>query len=266
MVRLPTAVGLLLAAALLSGASAGAAARAFPFTRDSAVLPVGEKEPQVHLTEHLFRSTLEPYTRTGLRLLLGLGVAERLETHFGLDTDIAAWATDSTRVDARLASEWHYSPLAATEVLGLSFVGGLFLGLDAVDVEARVIVDKQLGRTLLAANVALRRTASWGKATVADGVDQRLEQTLAASFRVSDSFSAGVEGLAREAFAGAAYRGTAFFVGPTFTWVRPRWWLSLGLVAQVAADKPKADRGNGEPLEIRANERFLVRAVFGARD
>jgi hypothetical protein len=35
------------------------------------------------------------------------------------------------------------------------------------------------------------------------------------------------------------------------------------MLAQVAADKAAADKGNGEPMELRDNERFVFRLVVG---
>lgn len=267
MRRLAHVLSLVVAMATLWPCAAGAAPRAFAFTWDSNTLSPGQREPQVHLTERLFRSTLEPYAGTDARFLLGLGLIDGLETLLGLDTGIEAWGATGTSVDARLASQWRYRFLAATDVLGLAVVGGVFLGLDALDVEVRLVVEKELGRARLAANAALRRGATWRTVPAPPGkVDQRLEQTLAASFRVNESFSAGVEALAREGFDGATFQGTGFFLGPSFTYTGARWWLSVGLVAQVAAHKARADRGNGEPLEVRSNERFMARVTVGGRD
>ena len=248
--------------ALLLAGSSVAAPRAFPFTWDSGNFTAGQTEVRFALTEGIFKSTAVPYTKTGLELQVGLGINEHLETLFGFDADIEAFAVDQTRADARVSNTWRYSPLHATDVVGLSLAGTASLGFDVFGLELRAIADKQLGRVLLAANASVQRSVFWSNRT---GVDQRFEQALAARFCVNEAFSAGLEGLAHEAFNGSAYQGTAFFVGPTFSYAGRRWWLSVGAMAQIAADKARADRGNGEPLEIRDNERFMVRVAFGAR-
>jgi len=60
------------------------------------------------------------------------------------------------------------------------------------------------------------------------------------------------------------YQGTALYVGPALTLTNPAFWVTIGGYAQVAADKANADRSLVEPNELRDNERFVLRLVFGA--
>ena len=41
--------------------------------------------------------------------------------------------------------------------------------------------------------------------------------------------------------------------------------MAFGLLIQAGADKARDDRGNGEPLEVRDNERFVGRLVLGVK-
>ena len=59
------------------------------------------------------------------------------------------------------------------------------------------------------------------------------------------------------------YQGTAIYVGPAMTFTNPAFWVTVGGYAQVAADKANADRALAEPNELRDNERFVLRLVFG---
>ncbi len=90
-----------------------------------------------------------------------------------------------------------------------------------------------------------------------------MQESLGLSYRVGPSVSAGIEAMARSAYKSFKYDGTAFYLGPTVTLRVSRSWVSLGLTAQVAADRSPGDRGLDEPLELRDNERFLGRVVWG---
>ncbi len=250
-----------LAAFLVVVACPAWAQRAFPLTWDSATLAKDAREVQSWLTAGYGRADTS-YTRFGLRMQLAQGLTDRVDTMFGLDLDLESSGLDTRAFDARASNTWRLSLLKSTDAVGFSVLGRLALGVDLGELEVRIVVDKQLGPVWLAFNASLSRSQFWAGRT---GIDTRLEQTLAVRYQVQGPFSAGLEVRSREAFQRAAYQGTGWSGGPTFTFAQERWWFALGLYAQVAADKAPADRGNGEPLEVRDNERFVGRLVVGIK-
>ncbi len=244
---------------LLLAAMPARAQRAFPFSWDTATVATDAHEMQSWVTPRLGR-TDTGYLQNDLRFQAVGGVTSRVDTMFGVDVDLISFGTDSRDVQPRVSSTWRYSLLRATDVLGVAVMGRIGLGLDLAELEMRIVLDKQLGPLLLAFNLSGSRARLWRGRT---GIDTRFEQTLSARYQVQSEFSAGVEVVAREALQSSLYQGTALSVGPTFTYASRRWWLALGLLVQMGADKALADRGNGEPLELRDNERFTGRLILG---
>jgi hypothetical protein len=175
---------------------------------------------------------------------------------------LTSFGIDSRAVDARVSNTWRYSPFKATEALGFSILTRFAAGVTSGEVELRLIFDKKMGRVLVVFNIGGTRSILWH---TPPGIDARFEQNLAIRYQVDDSFSAGLEVRARESLAGTLAQGTAVSAGPSFTYVAKKWWLALGLLAQTAAYKAKADRSNAEPLEVRDNERFVGRFSLGVK-
>ncbi len=237
------------------------AQRAFPFTWDSQTLAPGTHEFQSWVTARYGRQDIG-YTEFDLRLQAMQAVTGRVDTMFGLDVDLSSFGLDSRAVEARVSSTWRYSLLRSTEAVGLAVVSRIGLGLDHGELEVRLVLDKQLGRLWLGLNASATRSQFWSGRT---GIDTRFEQSFGARYQVQESFSAGVEVRAREALQRSTYQGTAYSGGPVFTWAAKRWWVAFGFLVQAGADKARDDRGNGEPLEVRDNERFVGRLILGVK-
>ena len=255
-------VGLFLLTSLASGPfglpSAWAAPRAFPLTWTSQTLEVGQHDFEAWLTPRIARLD-DSLVLTDARLALSTGVAPHLDALWGVDLDIVA-NESSSRLDPRLTTLWRWAPLAADGPLGLGGFARASLAFDSLELEARLFADKKLGRLLLAINGSASRRFFWGGRS---GVDTHLEESAALRFAVGRSASFGLELYLKSGFLQGAYQGTGIYVGPSFSFDFGKLWVSLGATAQVAADKAAEDRGNGQLLELRDNERFLGRLVVG---
>jgi len=245
--------------AVLLALPAGAKERAFAVTWDTGSLQRGAKEVQLWLSPRLER-TEQHYTRFDLRAGLAQGVSDRLESLLTLDLDLESWGTDARAIDSALSWQLRYRMLPATAPVGLGFFTRLALGPGVAGFEGRLVLDKQLGEVLLAANASVLRLASL------DGrhrPDFTFEGTLAARLALGAGTSVSFEGLSRTTLSNGVFQGTGYYLGPGFTWRGHDVWLAVAMTAQVAGDKASADVGNGEPLVLRDQERFLGRLVVG---
>jgi len=239
--------------------AASAAERDFPSTWTSRTLAPGSHEVEGWLTGRIARAT-DDQAWTELRAALSVGLLTGLELQASLDVTVASTERTASS-EPRVAGLLRWAPFTAEGVLGLGGFARASLGVDVLEVEARVLADKQLGKLLLAVNAAASRRFFWsGRA----GVDTHLEETAALRYALGTVASFGLELRLQSGFTGADYQGTGIYVGPTFSVRGPGFWVALEALAQVAADKAPADRGNGQPLELRDNERFGLRLVVGA--
>jgi len=246
---------------LVLGTWAAAGERAFPFTFDSATLEPGERQVQFWETFRSQRFDPAPYLTTESRFGLAAGVTKSLDTLLLLDATINEQDPDLRTIRARVSSLWKYSFLKATDALGVSGLGRVSLGLDGLDLEARLVLDKQLGPVLIALNASVAYSPLWNGAVEPD---LRFEESLALGYRVGPVL-VGVEARVRTAYQQRLFEGTAYYAGPTLSWSTKWFFATLAWHAQLGAYKAKADRGNGEAMELRDNERFVARFLIGWR-
>lgn len=253
--RLAWLVGL---GATLLAASAPAAERDFAFSWTSHVLERGRDDLEVWLTPRIAR--VDPgYSLVDTRFVWTHGVVKDLESQLSLDLGFQNSDREHS-VDPRLTSLWRWAPFQADGAIGFGVLGRASLGVDLLEVEARVLADKQLGDVLLAANVAAEQSFPWAGR---EGVTTRLEETLGATFAVAPFARIGLEARLKSSFARGDYQGTALYVGPSLAFRFRPLWFTVGATIQAAADQAPADRGSREVMTLRDDERFVLRFTFG---
>jgi hypothetical protein len=240
--------------------SAGARAeRPFPFTWTSGTEAKGAASPQLWLTLRSGRPT--PFDQLEVRGWVGLGVARNVDVHLGVDTDVTLRRREEKQLDGRLSALARFRLLEADQLVGLALLARVAVGVASTQLEGRLVLDRVFGDVLLAVNSAFERTIFWDRR---DAIETRLEHAFALRLAVSAEVTAGLELRARQALRASEYQGTAVYVGPTLSVRVAGVWLSLGAVAQVASHKADGDRGNGQPIIFRDDERFGLRLVVAA--
>lgn len=250
---------------LLAAPAVCAAERAFPFTWDSTTLAPKEQELTFWMTPRLLRqnSLTAPFSRIEARTAFSFGVTSWLEGSVAGDVVMDDEGQKGQAVDAKLSTWWRAAPWKAKDVLGVSLLLRGSLGFGGLELEARLVLDKRLGDVWLALNSAALRGFFFDGAS---GVDTHLEQSAAVGYVLTKAHvTVSAEARARSGFLAGRYQGTAFYLGPAITLSQPRWWLSATVQAQAAADRHPDDRALQESLELRDNERFVVRFVAGVR-
>lgn len=245
---------------LAAAVPALAAPRDFPVTWTTRTNEAAQSELEAWVTPRLGRT--EDYARVDARLAWSVGVTRTVESQLSLDLD---WERpDDVRgatLDPRVSNTWRWTTWRLGSPVGVGALSRVTLGLDRAEVEARLLLDATLGRTLFAANASAARSLFFGPG---DGrIDTRLEGSAGVRYAVSKTVTFGLEARVRSAYREALFQGLAVYVGPTLTATGPGFWVALGASAQVASDKAAADKGNGEHAELRDNERFFFRVSFG---
>lgn len=236
------APALFVAAGLVPAALANE--RALTYTYDSRVLPVGARELEVWTTFQPMTGMLHMQERVEFEF----AVTNRLMSAFYLN---ASAEMGETRFDG-VSSEWKLNVLSRDVApVGLAVYGEVGVGTEEVELEAKIIVDKELGRVLVAYNAV-------GELEFED--DERewiMEHDLGVSVRFGRG-SIGVEARNHtEVPESIGFEHTAFFVGPTLAWAGEGWWGAATVLPQVYAihDAP------GLVLDEHAH--FEVRALLG---
>lgn len=148
---------------------------------------------------------------------------------------------------------------------GFSFGSQAEVGAGLKGISASVLVAGEVwwGPLRLAINLDGATETAWSSSSGTLWGDARLRQTAGLSYTLVNGFSFGLELQNRLAWLKGGYAGDAFLFGPSVAYRGTRFWWSAALLPQVAAIKPEARRGVGDPLELTANERFTLRLSAG---
>ena len=240
-------------------ATSASAERPFPYTWTSTTQANQTTDAELWVSVRSGRPV--QYDRLEVRGWASAGVTKRVDVHFGLEADVTFRRRDQKTFDGSASALVRYRLFDPDDVLGVAVLGRAGFGIDGAVLEGRLVLDRKLGDVLLALNSSYERSVLWDRR---EAIDTRLEHSFAARFLVTPEVAAGFEVRGRQAFLSGAYQGSALYVGPTLS-ITTKWvWFSLGAVAQVGSDKIEADRGNGQTIIFRDDERFSLRLVVGA--
>ena len=216
------------------------------------------------------------------RLEFEMGVARNVQTAFYLNIQEAAAVVQEPGVELRengtvapgtfsalekesevsFSNEWKFKLLdPAADPLGLALYGEYLIRSNGIELEPRIILDKLIGRTILAFNASgefefEKEIDEEGNATT--GQETSLELDLAGSTNLAAGLYLGAEAVVRTGFADGAVSYSALFAGPTLSWAGDKFWINVTLLPQLAGLKGATKDG----LVLGELERLETRILF----
>lgn len=266
----------LLALALASGAAlhslaAGAAVRSFAYTQESLVLSPADSELTAWSTFRAGQSRY--YSALDGRLELAHGLASGLELglFWNFSSETRDVVTDSLTLELERRSSTEFASASAelkyrfsdraAELLGSALKLAATLGPRQSDLAARLIVDRSLGKWLLAANAVgrLELVARRGDAGSELETAVVLEPSIAAAYELLRGASLGVELRAPLGLSGDR-KSSTLFGGPVLRLADQRMWATFGVEPQLLA---LAGESVGSSLDLNQHQRLEVRLLAG---
>jgi hypothetical protein len=242
--------------------------RVFTYTYQSLVLNKGQKEIEVWTT---LRGGRNDYFR-GIdhRLEFEIGLGKRLQTAFYLNYGYSKGIENLNEVQSvntyntySFSNEWKFKltdPVA--NVLGSALYFEYGIGPDETELEGKIILDKQVGRTLHAFNLVGEyefekefQPENGGLKTETNR-ETYFELDYAFSFRIKDGFALGLEARNQNQFSTSSeLESSVLSLGPCLSYYTNGFWLNLALMPQVADLK-------GGGLELTEHEKLQIRLAF----
>lgn len=250
---------------------AAATTRSFVYAQESRVLAPGESQLRPWTTFRAGRSRYYSAIDGRLELEHGLAPALQLALYWNFSTQTQDVVQDSltrelTRVTnsefASASAELKYQLSDPTaDVLGSALYLETTLGPRENELDGKLIVDRSIGKWLLAAN--LNAELELEPTRDADGSELEtsfvLEPVLAAAYSLPHGVSVGVELRAPLGLAGDAESRT-LFGGPVARISDRGFWAALGVQPQLAAFSGQSADSR---LDLRHHERLEVRLLAG---
>ncbi|HEX2963200.1 MAG TPA: hypothetical protein VHO43_15485 [Ignavibacteriales bacterium] len=241
--------------------------RRFTYIYETLVLSRGARELEIWNTYRANRGYY--YRRLDQRAEFEFGLGNNLMSALYLnsswrlqDENGAAAGGDAVpSQEVSISSEWKYKLLdRVANPLGLGLYGEATVGLNEVELEGKLLMDKQIGNLLVAFNGVVEH--EW-ETELENGVSNtakelNLEFDLGASYMLSGSFSLGLEFRNTNTFKEGEVENSVLFAGPVLAYADENWWAALTVMPQVTAFKGATDG----KLSLDDHERVETRLLF----
>ncbi|MFQ5590580.1 MAG: hypothetical protein ACE5HE_05410 [Phycisphaerae bacterium] len=229
---------------------AQATGRRFTYTYEARTMPKGAWEYEQWITWKTAKEADRDFDRFDFRHELEFGITDRLQLAFYLSDWRYEESSNRRRGDWRnVAVEGIYNLTnPVTDPLGLSLYGEVEVGDEKLELEGKLIVEKDIGRIVLAYNTVLE--AEW-EGHHLDEDNGKIEQSAGLSYQFSPRLMAGIE-LLHEVempdWRGVRGKGI-LYLGPNVSYRSKGWWATLTPLFQVSDVEEEPD--------------FQMRLIFG---
>jgi hypothetical protein len=252
---------------LLCTLSTFAQDRLFTFTYQSSVLNKGQKEIEVWTT--MLNTREEFYRAFEHSLEFEVGLGSKLQTSFYLNYGYSKSINTDNNIQ-KLINESSYSfanewKLKLTDPvihpIGSALYFEYTLGADEIELESKLIFDKQIGKTTQAFNIV-------GEYAFKDEFENNgnlieikkekeinLEFNYALSYKVNNNLSVGIELFNKNRFEANEWKYCILSAGPCISYYFEGFWLNLSCLPQITNFKT----GN---QELTDNEKIQTRLIF----
>jgi hypothetical protein len=257
---------LVLSSVLLASA-ATANERHFGYVYETGVLAPGAKELEVYTTLRTGRENY--FSALDHRLSFEVGVANNLMTAFYLNLRNTTEGDSADNLSTGFewqgfSNEWKLKvtdPVA--DVVGLGLYGEISYNTNGMELEPKILLDKQIGHWLLAANLIAEFEFE------AEADEMELEEiapdlTLGATYELAKGFHAGLEIRNHNAFVKNGedemeHEFSAVYAGPVVSYATESWWMTFTLLPQLPA---LSKEEGGSILVLDDGEKINARLLF----
>lgn len=258
---------LILAALINIGAMYGQD-RLFTYTYQSGVLNKGQKELEVWTTLHSGRN--DYYLGFDHRLEFETGLGNNLQTAFYLNYGYSAGIETTNGIQSlnnqsefSFSNEWKYKlsdPVA--DKLGSALYFEYLLSPTNTELEGKIILDKQIGRTTHAFNLVgecefnKEFTPVGNKIDVISQRELKLELNYAFAYKIKDGLSVGMEVFNENQFStNSKWENSVLSLGPCVSYSSNGFWVNLTVMPQITNLK-------STNLELTEHEKLQTRLAF----
>ncbi len=254
--------------AIAASDSLSADERFFTYSYEPKVLPSGALEFEQWAT---LRAGKEAgvFSRWDLRSEFEYGLTDRLTSALylnfqSLHFDSADDAQDEDHFEFQgLSSEWKFKLFDPTaDPVGLLLYGEATTNFQELELEEKLVLGKDLGRTVLALNVTVEEEWEFEREGGESETEEELvlEFTAGAAYHLTDRFAIGLELRQKNVFPEMEdLDHAALFAGPALHYAGQRWWATLTVLPQLVA----LTGATQSHLDLDEFERAEARLILG---
>jgi hypothetical protein len=223
--------------------------RRFAFSYEADTAPAGTREFEQWLTWKSDKATNHDFDEFTFREEFEFGVTDRLQLGIYLaDWRILRGTDDDGTSFKDTGFDLIYNLTnPTTDWLGSALYGEMLIGPDKFVLEGKLLLQKNIGKWVIAANTILE--AEWE----GEDLDEQVgvwENTLGVSYQVCPSLTIGAEAVHEVEFENWEEAGEhVFYAGPNFSYRRKNFFIVVAPLFQVSSIADEPD--------------FMTRTIFG---
>lgn len=238
--------------------------RSFVRTYQSIVLPKGEKEIEVWTTLRYGRDDF--YRRLDNRFEFEVGLTNKLQTAFYINTTQRTFRSGNEIITqpstVSFSNEWKYKisdPVA--NAIGSGLYGEFKIGSDEMELELKLILDKEINKNLFAFNAVAE--FEFEPEIENDEVEQEMETKFEFDFvymyKTSIHWGIGAELRNVNVVEESELESSPLFFGPTIYYSSGKFWVILNVQPQITNLMKEEGAGN---LDLNSYEKIDARLIF----
>ena len=253
---------------IVIGASIKAQDRFFARTYTTNVLPKGGIDLELWHTSR-FGHLNQYYNAQEQRMEIEVGLGKNWQTAFYFNRYQTRFSESdqgtSTSNEIGFSNEWKWKASSTSRKLGVALYGEWGIkGGDEVELETKLILDRSLGKNLIAFNgvVAYEKEFEWEHSKVqSDEWESPVELDLGYMYNVNPSLGVGFELRNHNDISSDGWEHSALFGGPTINYRGSNWFVIANYLPQwVNLHKTAIASGN---KVLDEHERTEVRILVG---
>jgi hypothetical protein len=243
--------------------------RRFGYTYESSVLPPGAREIELWTTDRRGREYF--YHRMDQRVEFEFGVSADLMSAFYLNTttrtkdnneELPSGSKSST-IAFSISNEWKYKMLdRVADPLGFAIYGEITLGTDKIELESKLITDKQLENLLVAADITAELEMSSDIVNGSEVISRetKIKPGMGIAYLTANGLGAGFELRNDNIFKSGELKHSALFAGATISYASESIWFTISFLPQVHSFK--GGTTVAQNLDLGEFEKFQTRLLL----
>jgi hypothetical protein len=236
--------------------------RLFTYTYQTNVLNKNDREIEVWNTFKFGRSEFYRAFNHRIEYEMGLGSNFQTSVYLNLKTFSAKeGASMNSGTDISFSNEWKYKmsdPVANS--VGSALYAEVGVGKDEVELETKLILDKQIGKSLHALNLVAEFASEKGF----EGADfktiheTKLEVNYGFSYKIKDNLNLGFELMQDNVLNKGELEYSSLFAGPVVAHYGKNYWVNFTIFPQIYSFKGATNNN----LDLAHHEKIETRLIF----
>ena len=250
----------------MNGVYLNAQDRFFGRTYTSSILPKGNFDIELWHTSR-FGHVSEYFHAMDQRVEYEVGLGKNIQTAFYFNHFQKSVCDSSNNINQSaeigFSNEWKWRISGPQRQIGIALYAEFGLKGDELELESKVILDRTIGKNLLALNLVyeVEGEAEWRNSKTHFNSKNKIEMDAGWMYQISTSFGGGIELVNENVLSAHKWNNSILYVGPTINYRSNKWFVVANYLPQLG--NIHASNICSKGIELSDHERSQARIIVG---